>query len=108
MTPRHVLSNNLKLLMQEHPPLNTIKKLTAASGISNGTLDRIRRAEGSTTVDVLEPLAAAFGLEAWELLVPRGKWRLLHQLRLVAEAAASYTVTVDEPGNAGAATRTRT
>jgi len=72
--PRDILAGNLKLLMQRHPELNTLAKLKARCGVSNGTLDRIRRATVATRVDELEPLAAAFGLQAWELLVPmRGK-----------------------------------
>lgn len=72
--PRDVLASNLKLLMQRHQRLNTLPKLTEASGLSNGTLDRIRRGAVATNVDILEPLALAFGLQPWELLAPmRGK-----------------------------------
>lgn len=70
MTPRHILAANLRRLMSQHPELDTLPKLTARSGVSNGTLDRIRRAVVATRIDELEPLAAAFGLEAWQLLVP--------------------------------------
>lgn len=70
MTPRHILAANLKALMASHPDLNTLPKITARCGVSNGTLDRIRRAAVATRVDELEPLARAFGVEAWELLRP--------------------------------------
>jgi hypothetical protein len=69
MTPRHILAANLKALMAARPDLNTLPKLTAASGVSNGTLDRIRRAACATRVDELEPLAAAFGVPVHALLV---------------------------------------
>jgi hypothetical protein len=68
--PRDILACNLRLLMQRHPELNTLPKLTARSGVSNGTLDRIRRGAVATRVDELEPLARAFGLQPWELLLP--------------------------------------
>lgn len=68
--PRHILAANLRALMAKHPDLNTLPKLTEASGVSNGTLDRIRRAVVATRVDELQPLAKAFGLQAWQLLVP--------------------------------------
>ena len=72
MRPRDTLSNNLRALMAARPDLDTLPKITARSGVSNGTLDRIRRAVVSTRVDELEKLGRAFGIEAWELLRPHG------------------------------------
>lgn len=72
MRPRDILAANLRAMMAAHPELNTLPKITAASGVSNGTLDRIRRAVVSTRVDELERIGRAFGLEAWELLLPQG------------------------------------
>ncbi len=72
MRPREILANNLRALMAAHPELRTLPKVTARSGVSNGTLDRIRRAAVATRVDELEPLGRAFGVEAWELLRPHG------------------------------------
>ncbi len=69
-TPRHILAANLRRLMATRPDLNTLPKVTEASGISNGTLDRIRRAAVATRVDELQPLAKAFGVQPWQLLVP--------------------------------------
>lgn len=62
--------------MAARPDLDTLPKVTARSGVTNGTLDRIRRAVVSTRVDELEPLGRAFGLEAWELLRPNGHTQL--------------------------------
>jgi hypothetical protein len=76
MRPRDILATNLRALMAARPDLGTLPKLTKASGVSNGTLDRIRRAVAATGVDELQALAAAFGLEAWELLRPLGHARL--------------------------------
>lgn len=72
MRPRDILSANLRALMASRPDLDTLPKITARSGVTNGTLDRIRRAVVSTRVDELEKLGKAFGIEAWELLRPRG------------------------------------
>jgi hypothetical protein len=68
--PRDILSANLRALMRQHPDLNTLPKITARSGVSNGTLDRIRRAETACRIDELAKLARAFGVQPWQLLVP--------------------------------------
>jgi transcriptional regulator with XRE-family HTH domain len=73
MRPRDILAGNLRALMAAHPDLDTLPKITARSGVTNGTLDRIRRAVVSTRVDELDKLGKAFGLEAWELLRPPGQ-----------------------------------
>lgn len=70
MRPRDILAANLRALMAARSDLNTLPKITARSGVSNGTLDRIRRAVVSTRVDELEPLGKVFGLPAWEMLRP--------------------------------------
>ncbi len=49
---------------------DTIKKVSQASGISNGTVGRIVTGEVATTVDQLAALAQTFGLQAWQLLQP--------------------------------------
>jgi transcriptional regulator with XRE-family HTH domain len=72
MRPRDTLAINLRALMAARPDLGTLPKVTAACGVSNGTLDRIRRAAVSTRVDELEHLGRAFGVEPWELLRPHG------------------------------------
>ena len=72
MRPRDILAANLRALMAMHPDLDTLPKITARSGVTNGTLDRIRRAVVSTRVDELEKLGRAFGIEPWELLRPHG------------------------------------
>ncbi len=72
MRPRDILAINLRATMAARPDLDTLPKITARSGVSNGTLDRIRRAVVSTRVDELERLGRAFGVEPWELLRPHG------------------------------------
>jgi transcriptional regulator with XRE-family HTH domain len=62
--------------MASRPDLDTLPKITARCGVTNGTLDRIRRAVVSTRVDELERLGRAFGVEPWELLRPNGHAKL--------------------------------
>ena len=69
--PKDVVATNLKALMDAHPDLDTLEKITDANGGSNGTLDRIRRGESYCRINALARLAGVFGLEAWQLLVPR-------------------------------------
>ena len=70
MRPREVLAKNLKRLMEARPHLDTLPKITKATGISNGTLDRMRRAAVAVRIDELADLAAAFDLAPWQLLTP--------------------------------------
>lgn len=70
MDARHVLARNLKALMKAHKELSTLPKITAQCGVSNGTLDRMRRAAAGARIDQVELVARAFGLEAWQMMVP--------------------------------------
>lgn len=65
-----LLADNLKRLMADSRDLKTIKQLSAASGVSTGTIDRLRNAQVAAGIDSLRLLASAFGLEAWQMLVP--------------------------------------
>ena len=85
MRPRDILAANLRALMATHPDLDTLPKITARSGVTNGTLDRIRRAVVSTRVDELEKLGRAFGVEPWELLRPQGPSTLSPLALMLAE-----------------------
>lgn len=70
---------------------DTIKKVSQASGISNGTVGRIVTGEVATTVDQLAALAQTFGLQAWQLLQP-GATSHAHQ-----QAAPSWPLSKVEP-----------
>lgn len=70
MRARDVLAGNLKLLMGRREDLNTLPKITAASGVSNGALDRMRRAVVDSRVIHVQQIADAFGVDAWRLLAP--------------------------------------
>lgn len=65
-----LLADNLTRLMADSRDLKTIKQLSAASGVSTGTIDRLRKAEVAAGIDNLRLLADAFGLQAWQMLVP--------------------------------------
>lgn len=68
--PRDVLAENIRRLMERHPVLNTVRKLSEHSGVPNGTVGRVCKGDVNLGVDYLEPLADAFGVEPWQLLRP--------------------------------------
>lgn len=70
MRPRDILAANLNDLIAATEKYRSPKALVTASGVSNGTIGRIRNADVATTLDQLEGLARAFEREAWELLLP--------------------------------------
>lgn len=67
---REVLAANVNRLMAASKDLTTVKRLHARSGVSTGTIDRLRRSEAATGIDNIGAIAAAFDLQAWQLLVP--------------------------------------
>lgn len=69
MSLRTVLAQNFTRLLQKRRFVS-LKEVTALNGGTNGTLDRIRRGASAATVDSLEQLAGALGVEPWHLLVP--------------------------------------
>jgi transcriptional regulator with XRE-family HTH domain len=70
MRPRDILAANLNALIASDDRYKSPKALVKASGVSNGTIGRIRLAQVATTMDQLEGLASALGVEPWELLAP--------------------------------------
>lgn len=70
MNIKEVLAANLKLLMAANPRLDTLPKITAASEgrLSNGKLDRIRRAAVATDIDAVSELAQVFNITPAALL----------------------------------------
>lgn len=63
-----ILSQNLDALMSMHEELNSQQKLSRRSGVGQTSVGRMRRAEGSATIDNVQSVAKAFGLSASELL----------------------------------------
>lgn len=70
MTSRDTLAANFKKLRAATPGLSRLPDITKAGGGSNGTLGRIASMESGATIDTVEQLAAVYGLEAWQMLVP--------------------------------------
>lgn len=68
MDPKLILSSNLKTLKTSSGLPNL--KLAKKCGVSEGTINRGLRATGALDIDTVESIATAFGLHAWQLLVP--------------------------------------
>ena len=67
---RKILAANFRALRKAHPALRRLPDIIKAGGGTNGTLDRVTRGTTAVSVDVVERLAAVYGLEAWQLLLP--------------------------------------
>lgn len=69
-----VLSQNLERLIAAHPELNTQPKLAARAKVDQKTVYRIVAKQNEPSIDKVEKLARALGLDgAWQLLVPNLK-----------------------------------
>lgn len=62
----------LNAWMRRHPDMTSEKKVADAAGVGAATVNRIMKAEVSTTIGVLSSLARAFGHEAYEMILPIG------------------------------------
>ena len=63
------MSERLNKLMSENPSMDTIKKVAARSGVSFGTVRRIRNAEpNDPSIAHVEAVAKAFGLSLVEFV----------------------------------------
>lgn len=65
-----ILASNISRNIGPGRKFATILDLEKRSGVGKSTIDRIRKGETSARIDNLEALATAFGLSAWQLLVP--------------------------------------
>ena len=70
MSIRDVLARNFKKLRDANPALSTNAQLVKRGVLSNGTLGRIPNCQVDLGIDKLEPLAAIYGIEPWQLLHP--------------------------------------
>ena len=68
--PNHVLSTNLKSLMQASEDLRTQAAIGKRCGIDQRTVGRILNEEHSPQLKQIEAIASAFGLLPWQLLIP--------------------------------------
>jgi transcriptional regulator with XRE-family HTH domain len=65
-----VLGDNLRALMAANPELGSNPKLAAKTRLGTGTISRMKNGAVDANLDTLERIAAAFGVEPWQLLVP--------------------------------------
>lgn len=76
MTAKDTLAKNLNTLMaQQRPGLSTITGLEEATSrhgcrVGKSTIDRMRHAATPVNLDYIEAIAAVFGFDPWQLLVP--------------------------------------
>lgn len=61
---------NLRKLMESDRQLASQPKVAASSRVAQTSIGRILRGEQSPTLDMVHKIAMAFGLEAWQMLVP--------------------------------------
>lgn len=69
-TPRAVLAQNLKALMKTKGGPNSQIALGKKSGVAQATIGRILKQETAASIETVDQLARAFGLEGWQLMVP--------------------------------------
>jgi transcriptional regulator with XRE-family HTH domain len=63
-----VVANNIETFMKKSPLLDNQSKLSRKSGVAQATIGRILRQETSATIETIDLLAEAFGVEAYCLL----------------------------------------
>lgn len=66
--PRQTLAANLRYLMDLEHLSET--KLAKRSGVAQRTINDILNQKSSATLDTVQALAAAFGLNLWHLIMP--------------------------------------
>lgn len=66
-----VLAENLERLMGASLDLNSQPRLAARTKIDQKTIWRILHRQNEPSIDKVEKIAAAFGFEPWQLLVPK-------------------------------------
>lgn len=68
MDIKKVIAENLNNWMEGHPRFGTIKPLAVASGVSFGTIQRVKKGEVNLTVEKVEAIARAFRRGAIDLM----------------------------------------
>lgn len=83
------LSDNLKKLMARHKQMRSQAAIGKAAGIDQTTAGRILNGKNAPSVDTLDGLAKAFGLEPWQLLLPNLN---IERIELAGSASADAVV----------------
>lgn len=102
MDIKQTIAANLAAWMADSPSLDTLKKLSARSGVSYGTIQRARNAEANLTIENLCGLADAFGRSVADLITtpsqPENAEGLLlsgntQEVHFAAESRREYVVS---------------
>jgi transcriptional regulator with XRE-family HTH domain len=67
---RQTVARNLRDLMDKSPDLRSASALARRSGVHQTTISLILREKQGTSIDHLEKLAHALGVQTWVLLHP--------------------------------------
>lgn len=67
---RRVLWLNVLALMEHHWGKENLTRLAREAKIGPGTCSRIKQQQTSVGVEIVDSVAALFGLDSWQLLVP--------------------------------------
>lgn len=75
MSARSILSTNLQQLMDANPSLGSLVKVAEEAkrkghAVSKNAVDSAKSGSHAVNMDTLDGIARAFGLDAWQLLVP--------------------------------------
>lgn len=70
---RGVLARNFDAVRKASISLSSLPLISKSKGPANGTLGRILKSETGATIDTLAELAAVYGMESWQLLLPNLK-----------------------------------
>jgi hypothetical protein len=82
-TSREILAANLARLMERTPGMNSQPTVGKRAGVAPTHIGRILRQESAATIDMLDAIAGAFGLTAWELLTDSEQTRQLAVERML-------------------------
>ena len=67
---RRVLWANVLALMEHHWAGENLTRLAREAKVGPGTCTRIKEQQTSVGVEIVDKIAALFGLDSWQLLVP--------------------------------------
>lgn len=90
--PRELLLASVSALMTKHYGAENINRLAREAKIGPATVQRIKDRKTSVGIDVVDKVAKAFHLAAWQLLVPGFDAELTPELhRLTEQERAFYS-----------------
>lgn len=105
MKLRQVLARRLRDLMERTPGLETQMQVSAAAGISQTTVSRILKAQVAATLDNVEAIADAYGMQGGDLLTqtPTNSHVISDEDRRTMQRIAAY-LAISEGGSVSAKT----